>query len=184
MQDFEKLACQWRTVSRMLRIMRDARFLGVEHRGSEWLTNVFSSPPKLTNIRKDQDSLLSIAEEGKQTGALHASVVLPEFFGPLSQEDIFFGGKQFKRWTKSRSVLRPSQSMRKLGGSILCIDNEQLAAHPYQRAAITADGRRGSKELYLKALTDQRRRISKMKEALYEVERLAISLKNDVSYRR
>ena len=64
---------------------------------------MFSSPTKRMNILKDQNSLLSIAEEGKQTAALHASVVLHECFGPLSQKDRdrFFSGKQFQRWTTS-----------------------------------------------------------------------------------
>lgn len=41
LSQYDRTARQWKTVSRMIHVMRDAGFLNASHRGAEWLTNIF-----------------------------------------------------------------------------------------------------------------------------------------------
>ncbi|PXF48449.1 hypothetical protein BWQ96_01618 [Gracilariopsis chorda] len=58
---FDRNACQWRTVGRMLHVMRAAGLFNVQHLVSEWLANVFSTPHMRMTIKTDQDDILGIA---------------------------------------------------------------------------------------------------------------------------
>lgn len=194
---FDRNACQWRTVARMLHVMRGAGFLNVSHRGCEWLCNVFSSPPVRMNISKDQDMLLNIAERGKATSELHASVLFPDVFGPLTAEDKekYFSGLTFKKWTRARTVLRPAQSMIKING-MATLHSEAIATvsahHSHDSSPsfnqLTSIRRSNAKESCSKILNERRRRLSKMKDTLYLQERKAAKvgdqrLMTEVMYR-
>ena len=48
---------------------------------------MFNTPPKMMNIGKDKEAILNIAREGALTAKLHASVLLPDVFGSLTEED-------------------------------------------------------------------------------------------------
>lgn len=98
LNQFDRNTIQWKTVSRMLHMMREVGFLNYQHRGAEWLTNVFSSPPQRLNIKQEQEKLLQIEEHGRLSAELHLSAVLPEVFGPLTASDRVkhFYGKKFK----------------------------------------------------------------------------------------
>lgn len=179
--EFDRNACQWKTVARMLHVMREVGFLSVSHRGAEWLTNVFSAPPKRMNIKTDQDSLLNVEKNGELTSKLHASVLFPDVFGALTEQDRseHFGGKKFRKWTKSRAVLRAAKSMSKLGGSVVCSESGASVARVVVPDDETMPKRPRSKEAYSKVLQDRRRKISKMKDAYHDEERAALRVHND-----
>ena len=86
LRQFGRNVCRWITAAPMLHIMRVAGLLNVRHRGSEWLCNVFSTPPTRMNIIKDPDTL-KIRENRTLTAMLLASVIFPDVFGPLTDED-------------------------------------------------------------------------------------------------
>ncbi|PXF44647.1 hypothetical protein BWQ96_05589 [Gracilariopsis chorda] len=180
-RQYDRNACQWRTVSRMVHVMREAGFLSVAHRGSEWLTNVFSNPPRRMTVLKDQDSLLSVSTKGEITAQPHASVLFPEVFGPLSDEDrkIHFNDKKFKKWTKCRAVIRPGHSMRKEGGSVVEDgDGEGHSAGVVIEDLSLSRKRPRSKNEFTKIVQDRRRRITKMKDAFYEEQSTAVKAGN------
>ena len=52
LSQFDRNPCQWRTVACMLHILREWNLLSISHRGAERLTNVFTVPPRLMNIKK------------------------------------------------------------------------------------------------------------------------------------
>lgn len=95
---YDRSAAQHKTVSKMLHVMREAGFLNAEHRGSDWITNVFCNPKRRLASKLDQERLLGITEHGRLKSALHASVHFPDVFGGLSSTDIkeHFAGKKFK----------------------------------------------------------------------------------------
>ena len=99
---YDRNACQWKAVARMVHIMRECLFLNIVHRGSEQLTNVFSTPPKVMNIKKYQEEIPEVSKRGAVTAKLHASVLYPEIFRGLTEEDKskYFSGKRFKKWTR------------------------------------------------------------------------------------
>lgn len=84
---YDRNVPQSRTVEAMLGLMKEWQFLGEERRGAEWPTNVLSDPPKRMAITSDQKLLLDINRHGRTTTALHASVLFPETFGVLSEDD-------------------------------------------------------------------------------------------------
>lgn len=52
MSTFDPNKVKWRTITRMLHVIREPGFLGFEHRGAEWVMNVFSSPYRRMNIKE------------------------------------------------------------------------------------------------------------------------------------
>ena len=175
---FDRNARQWTTVARMIHIMREGGFLSIRHRGAERLTNVFSKPPKMMNIMKDQEVILNIASEGALTAKLHACVLFPEVFGHLSAEDRskHFFGKKFKKWTKARTVLRPSQSMSKKNGTAFQTQESMSDFTGFAReSAFSGMKRPKGKEAYVKLLNDRRRKLSKMKDSFSIALQKAVS---------
>ncbi|PXF43749.1 hypothetical protein BWQ96_06481 [Gracilariopsis chorda] len=96
--EFVRNAGRLKTVARMVHTMREAGFLKVSHRGSEWILNVFALPPRRMNNKLDQETLLCIAESGVITFQLHASVLFSDLFRPLTANDrkTNFNDKKFK----------------------------------------------------------------------------------------
>ena len=128
LRQFDRNACHWGTVARMRHIMRVAGFQNVRHRGSEWLCNAFSTLPTRMNIMKDQDMLLNIRENENLSAKRHASVIFPDVFGPLTDEDKerYFSGMKFKRCTRARNVLRAAQSISKRDGMVQVINGNDV----------------------------------------------------------
>ena len=60
---FDRNACQWRIVARMLHIMREPNFLSMSHRGAERLTNVFTVPSRMMNIKRTRTRFLQWLKE-------------------------------------------------------------------------------------------------------------------------
>ncbi|PXF41198.1 hypothetical protein BWQ96_09092 [Gracilariopsis chorda] len=177
---YDRNACQWKTVARMIHVMREAGFLSASHRGEEWLTNLFCAPPKRMAIRRDQDNILSITEKGKLTAKLHASVLFPDLFGALNESERtqHFGGKKFKHWTKARAVLTPGKSMSKAGGTEFLGHAEHFTDVTRVHEHISIRKRPRSREAFMKTVQECRRKLSKLKDALHAEERLALSTGN------
>lgn len=139
----------------MLSLIRACRFLSVEDRGSDWLTNIFRSPPMLMSFAPDQEAVLKINQRGKVTTALRASVLFPGMFVRLTTEDRnqFFGGKKFQNWTSSRRIRTPEQFMQKEIGSAVVstqgIDGVEVI--------VNRTGRPKRKEAVLNALNERRK---------------------------
>ena len=170
---YDRNAPHSRSVGAMLRLMRERGFLNSNHRGSEWLTNVFSSPPMRMNIMQDQRKLLNIQEHGRITTALHASVLFPEVFGKLTNADReqFFEGRKFKKWTTSRLVQTAAHSMQREGGSVSIAHGGMEDMGRFS----TAKNRSRNFDVF-KMLNEKRREISKAKDRLHlaqcEAERI------------
>lgn len=118
---YDRNVPQSRSVGAMLSIMRQRGFLDVQHRGSEWIKNVFCHPPRRMAKIEYQDLLLHIDECGKKTTALHYFGLFPEGFGRMTKRDRieYFSGKKFKKWTSYKRIATAGQSMLKDGGSFL-----------------------------------------------------------------
>lgn len=63
---YDRNVPQSRSVGAMLNLMRRRGFLDLQHRGSEWVTNVFCDPSKRMERKEDQQRLLQINEHGKK----------------------------------------------------------------------------------------------------------------------
>ena len=101
---------------------------------------------------------MNIASEGDLTAKLHACVLFPEVFGDLSEEDRskHFFGKKFKKWTKARTVLRPSQSMSRKSGTAFHTQRVMSAFTDFAReSAFSGKKRSKGKEAYVKLLNDR-----------------------------
>lgn len=178
---YDRNAIQWRTVSRMVHVMREKGFLNVSHKGSEWLTNVFSCLPRRMNIAEDQKRLLQVSELGKTTTKLHSSVLFPDVFGTLSEEDIanYFGGKRFKKWTRLRAVTRASKSMSKNDGAVSILSPEDAIAIDENFTAGSVRTRRpAGNHPFTSVMVERRRKITRAKDLLYKEERRAIRSDN------
>ena len=181
LNEYDLNACQWKTVARMLHLMRECGFLNLEHRGSEWFTNVFAVPKRRMTLANDRKRLLDIWKLGRDTAKLHASVFLPELFGSLTDEDrsTYFDGAIFKKWNKRRRVLTPAQSMAK-NNSFALIEGEAeiLNSSMLLRTPVRTMDRPKDKAGFVKVVTERRRIISKFKDALYLEERKEIQAGN------
>ena len=121
----------------------------------------------MMNISKDQDMILNISKEGAVTAKLHASVLFPDLFGHLTEDDrnIYFFGKQFKKWTKSRTVIRPSQSMANKNGILLHNhDISSVLTSVRREPTSSAVKRPKDKDGFVKVLSERRRKLSRMKD--------------------
>ena len=179
LSQFDRNSCQWRTVARMLHIMRESNFLSVSHRGAERLTNVFTVPTRIMNIKKDQDEILAAAKRGVVTAKLHASVLFPGIFGRLTDEDrkTYFSSKHFKNWTRCRSVIRPAQSIANSNG--MSFPGEESSS--FIKNASIVDGtksfsrRKVDKENHTRILNDLRKGLSKIKYSFAIEQRKAVA---------
>ncbi|PXF40071.1 hypothetical protein BWQ96_10222 [Gracilariopsis chorda] len=132
-------------------------------------------------VKNDQDSLLSLSTKGEITAQPHASVLFPDVFGPLSDEDrkIQFNDKKFRKCTKCRAVVRPGQSMRKEGGSVVEEgDGKVHSAGVVVEDLSIAKKRPRSKNEFTKIVQDRGRRITKMKCVFYDEQSTAVNAGN------
>ena len=150
----------------MLHVMREACFLSIGHRGGERLTHVFCTPAVMMNISKDQDMILKISKEGAVTAKLHASVLFPDVFGHLTENDrkTYLFGKN-EKWTKSRAVINPSQSIAKKNGIVLHNhDVSSVLTSVRREPTCSAVRRPKDKDSVVKFLNERRRKLSRMKD--------------------
>lgn len=112
---------------------------------------------------------------------LHSSVIFPEVFGGISEEDVVnhFAGKRFKKWTRSRAGSTASKSMSK-NGDVVTITG---SGGDVTLTASVTDGlgrikRLKGKHSFITVMVERRRKMARAKDELYAEERKAIKFEN------
>ena len=157
---------QLKTVFVLVELMRERSFLSIAHRCSEKLRNVFADPVQELSSTAAQRLILSIPEHGKTSAMLHASAILPDVFGRITEEDVkkHLGNKRLKgTWTTRRKILPPGIYMEREAGANIPDKKRRKRSNPE------------------KLLSERRHTVAKALAALTLAERAAIELDNYIA---